>query len=435
MLDKVADFYDQEVDTATESLTAAIEPIMVVLMGGIVGVDGRLPVPADVHHLPAHPRSDLVTRTKGMLCAGVVAALIGCAAVPAGADTIPDGSSAYAGAVAFSPGGINASIDASGALADLIAPFVDPVLDRLSGSLVPTVDSLSTSITTQLSALSSNSSLQATSPSAQAADPAPNWPSCTDGTFSSSTCYLASNVGASGGSLVSLNIPTVRGYTLADANGGQALSGRAETTHPDLSVLGVDIGDLGAITASSSCDTAGSPIADPAGASSLTGMNLLGGAVTATVSAGAMNVAVNGAPLTGTASVPFGSSTVQVTADGSSVDLSIPLSLSDLLDGLGSSAPAGITDIGDSALALTVKLGPGISNKSDGTVAWGLEAEVGLNGTLDLGIAGLATATLSIAPTGGVDPSANLLDLGLAVTNCTTASGNDGTENLPPMVI
>jgi type IV pilus assembly protein PilC len=38
MLDKVADFYDHEVETATESLTAAIEPIMVVIMGALVGV-------------------------------------------------------------------------------------------------------------------------------------------------------------------------------------------------------------------------------------------------------------------------------------------------------------------------------------------------------------------------------------------------------------
>ena len=37
MLDKVADFYDHEVETATESLTAAIEPVMVVVMGGLVG--------------------------------------------------------------------------------------------------------------------------------------------------------------------------------------------------------------------------------------------------------------------------------------------------------------------------------------------------------------------------------------------------------------
>jgi type IV pilus assembly protein PilC len=37
MLSKIADFYDREVDQAAEALTAAIEPIMVVLMGGIVG--------------------------------------------------------------------------------------------------------------------------------------------------------------------------------------------------------------------------------------------------------------------------------------------------------------------------------------------------------------------------------------------------------------
>jgi type IV pilus assembly protein PilC len=37
MLDKIADFYDREVDMAAESLTASIEPIMVLLMGAIVG--------------------------------------------------------------------------------------------------------------------------------------------------------------------------------------------------------------------------------------------------------------------------------------------------------------------------------------------------------------------------------------------------------------
>jgi type IV pilus assembly protein PilC len=37
MLDKVADFYDREVDAAAEALTASIEPIMVLVMGVIVG--------------------------------------------------------------------------------------------------------------------------------------------------------------------------------------------------------------------------------------------------------------------------------------------------------------------------------------------------------------------------------------------------------------
>jgi type IV pilus assembly protein PilC len=38
MLDKVADFYDREVEAATEALTSAIEPVMVFVMGGIIGL-------------------------------------------------------------------------------------------------------------------------------------------------------------------------------------------------------------------------------------------------------------------------------------------------------------------------------------------------------------------------------------------------------------
>ena len=37
MLRRIADFYDQEVEAATESLTAALEPIMIATLGGIVG--------------------------------------------------------------------------------------------------------------------------------------------------------------------------------------------------------------------------------------------------------------------------------------------------------------------------------------------------------------------------------------------------------------
>lgn len=37
MLEKIADFYDDEVDTAVDSLTSVIEPVMIVVMGVIVG--------------------------------------------------------------------------------------------------------------------------------------------------------------------------------------------------------------------------------------------------------------------------------------------------------------------------------------------------------------------------------------------------------------
>ncbi len=37
MLDKIADFYEREVDDAVESLSSLIEPLMIVLLGGIIG--------------------------------------------------------------------------------------------------------------------------------------------------------------------------------------------------------------------------------------------------------------------------------------------------------------------------------------------------------------------------------------------------------------
>jgi type IV pilus assembly protein PilC len=37
MLDKISDFYDQEVESTTEQLTAMIEPLMIAVLGGIVG--------------------------------------------------------------------------------------------------------------------------------------------------------------------------------------------------------------------------------------------------------------------------------------------------------------------------------------------------------------------------------------------------------------
>jgi type IV pilus assembly protein PilC len=37
MLGKIADFYDEEVDTAVETLTSALEPMLMVFLGGLVG--------------------------------------------------------------------------------------------------------------------------------------------------------------------------------------------------------------------------------------------------------------------------------------------------------------------------------------------------------------------------------------------------------------
>jgi type IV pilus assembly protein PilC len=37
MLEKIADFYDEEVDQAVENLTSMIEPFMLVFLGVVVG--------------------------------------------------------------------------------------------------------------------------------------------------------------------------------------------------------------------------------------------------------------------------------------------------------------------------------------------------------------------------------------------------------------
>jgi len=49
MLDKIADFYDTEVDATIKGLTSMIEPLMIMFVGSIVGViAGR--------RLDAHPQ-------------------------------------------------------------------------------------------------------------------------------------------------------------------------------------------------------------------------------------------------------------------------------------------------------------------------------------------------------------------------------------------
>ena len=38
MLEKLADYYDEEVEMATQSLMAAMEPMIIIVMAGIVGI-------------------------------------------------------------------------------------------------------------------------------------------------------------------------------------------------------------------------------------------------------------------------------------------------------------------------------------------------------------------------------------------------------------
>jgi type IV pilus assembly protein PilC len=37
MMEKIAAFYEEEVDAAVEAMTSAIEPLMMVFLGGLIG--------------------------------------------------------------------------------------------------------------------------------------------------------------------------------------------------------------------------------------------------------------------------------------------------------------------------------------------------------------------------------------------------------------
>ena len=51
MLEKIAEFYDQEVEATTEALTALIEPLMIAFLGGIVGSHDHRALHADLQDL------------------------------------------------------------------------------------------------------------------------------------------------------------------------------------------------------------------------------------------------------------------------------------------------------------------------------------------------------------------------------------------------
>ena len=54
MLDKIADFYDQEVEATVDALTSLIEPLLIVVMGVVRRRHDHLALPPDVQHHQAH---------------------------------------------------------------------------------------------------------------------------------------------------------------------------------------------------------------------------------------------------------------------------------------------------------------------------------------------------------------------------------------------
>ena len=86
MLDKVADYYDDEVETATESLTSAMEPLLVVLLGAVIGtmvICLYLPMFTIYQHIQTAaephvtaPDSRRIRRRRAVMARGVVIATV-----------------------------------------------------------------------------------------------------------------------------------------------------------------------------------------------------------------------------------------------------------------------------------------------------------------------------------------------------------------------
>ena len=55
MLHKISEFYDQEVEATTEALTSLIEPLMIAVMGVVIGGDDHRPLHAHLQGLRPDP--------------------------------------------------------------------------------------------------------------------------------------------------------------------------------------------------------------------------------------------------------------------------------------------------------------------------------------------------------------------------------------------
>ena len=376
--------------------------------------------------------------------AGVAAAATVCGAVAAApsaasADAIPAGAAATSTGLVVTPGaGITASLTTDGALSVITAPLVDPVLSTASSTLLAALvgnDSTPGLVSTLVSALTSITGVSAGTPTTQVANPAPDFPTCTDPGWTSTTCYSLASVStpAATSGVIDLGLPLVHGYTDADPDteDNQPMIGRAQVTDPTLSLLGVAIGDLGVADSTSTCPTADSSTSDSAATlsaeASLTGASLLGGAVAAHVAddTGTLMVSVAGAAAvavseldTQTLTLANGLPVTVGSAGNNGLGLTIHLGLADLLGGLGLAAISGLTGLAGS-IDLSVVLAPGgHTTSSDGSAsAAGLQVKVGLGGTLGLSVLGLIGANLTVsAQSGGA--TGDLLDLQLARTSC-----------------
>jgi hypothetical protein len=270
----------------------------------------------------------------------------------------------------------------------------------------------------------------ADSPSTAQAPPSSGFPTCTAGTWNADDCYGPLVPTVSAAPLLSLGTGTLQGYAAADSTGAYARAGTAGVL---LSLLGVNVGNLGLADAAAQCLANGTCTAT----STLTGLSLLSGTVAAkTAGDGSLLVSIAGGPYVAVSTL---SSPVSVSAAGvlsatvqaqsGALRIKVGLGLTDLLAALGigaSLSSVNATDAG-SAVTLSLTIGPGTKSSSAAASAWGLDVSVGLDVNVQLSVLGLVTVGLA-APDSA---TGNLVDLQLAYASAADTD-NSPISGAPP---
>jgi hypothetical protein len=383
---------------------------------------------------------------------GVVAAAVLCTttATDAAAMTpsLTSGASAYSAAAGTGTASLQANLQLAGSLGKLLDYLIGPIVSQ---DLNPLVAALQGSVNGAVAAaLGASSSLNAaTDPNQLQADTAPAaFPNDTLPSpclpSGSQPCYTAANASVNGAPLASVSVGALSGYVeqvRQPADATNPVFGRASVSNPHVSVLpGVTslvpglpnatnpLVSATAVNAMANCPNDGpvgasKPTTAPSAQVSTSGVTLLGGLVTFNALDGQItNLSVNGVSYASVLSLPTVTvSGVTISPFGSSVIVSIPLSVSQVLAGLGLpsavvTALSGFTPT--STVKLSLVVGPNSTLTSRSASAWGLGVAVNLSGSLSFNLLDLVTATVNI-PTGIAGGNfGNVLDLRLGYTAC-----------------
>jgi hypothetical protein len=388
--------------------------------------------------------------------------------------TLTPGASAYAAAAATGTGSLRANLQINGSLGKLLGGLIDPIINQDLNPLVAALQSVVNSVVA--SALGASSNLNAaTDPSetqvatAPAAFPNDTLPSPCVST-GSQPCYSATSSAANGAPLASVSLGLLNGYveqvaTTADAT--NPVFARATASSPQVSVLpgitsllpGLPLAvnplvSASIVSAKATCPNDGAvgatkPATSPSADETASTVNLLGGLVAFGVLDGQLaSLKVNGTSyqingLSGSGIPELGSVTiagVTVAPYGNSVIISIPLTVSQVLAGLG--LPSAVINVltgftPASSVTMSLIVGPNSTLTSTSASAWGLGIGVDLSGSLSFNVLDLVTATVRI-PTGiGSGNLGNLLDLRLAYTACQSGVNLSGTVTkvVPPALV